>query len=707
MIDHLKKALQKLPAGQRHRQYKARVAAQALSYADWLEQERKEEQEEILAWKQAREESGGERLSVSVLSMEEFCTLVFAGEADKKRGDIWLVASEERGLTETALLETERYFLEHPACGIAYGDEDCFLKPDWSPDLLQSFFYFGNIFAVRGTLIEELKGRGSFGSSKQQEGQDFGWEGRTDLFRKRALYHIVLSCIDAAKEAGHIEKILFLSLKVGGGGVCDSFLGSLFAGEWGRERALDAVKRGHLYSDAPVPQKREEQDLVSVIIPTKDHPALLSKCIHSLRERTAYQNMEIIVVDNGSDEKNKNRILRMQSQLREEFSFRYVYRPMAFNFSALCNLGVKEAKGKYLLFLNDDIEISEENWLNVMLSKAGKEYVGAVGAKLLYPDSGRIQHLGIVNTHLGPAHKLQSASDEKEYYHGYNRCGVNVSAVTGACLLVRRRVFEEAGGFSEKLQVAFNDVEFCFRLLRAGYRNVCCNNTFLYHHESASRGQDVGIEKIDRLHRERDFLYAAYPEMWNRDPYYSAKLVRDILDRGFEAVNRFEEKRLSRRGRPERMTEHLEQDWYNESLQMGFEFTGDRSAWETGRSGGGDYYIQGWSRVPNIDNSRYKRSLLLKPLRKRGGQGKFCWKVPYEGCYRPDFAENLPAAEYGALCGVSLWIPREALPEGEYLIGDFWEDTCSRQKLYCFSEEKLTVGEKPETVERQGSLDGI
>lgn len=695
MIDHLKRALQKLLAGQRHRQYERRVAEQALSYAVWLEQEMAKEREEIIAWKRVREESGEERLSVSVLSEENFCECVSDRKVKEKRGDIWLVTSDKMALTETADLEAERYFLEHPTCMIAYGDEDRYLKPGWSPDLLQSFFYFGNVFAVRKTLVEEIV------ESVTALGQEPPAEGEINpaqeaLSRKQELYRIVLGCIDTAKEAGHIEKILFRTEKTEGtAGDCrDDSLTLGKYGDWGRDPIFDAVKRGHLYSDAEVPKKREEQELVSVIIPTKDQPTLLSKCIRSLWERTAYGNMEIIVVDNGSNEKNKNKILQMRDQLREEYSFRYVYRPMPFNFSALCNLGAGEAKGKYLLFLNDDIEIYEKNWLRVMAAKAAKEYVGAVGAKLLYPNSGRIQHLGIANIHLGPTHKLQFASDEKEHYHGYNRCAVNVSAVTGACLLVRRAVFEEAGGFSEKLQVAFNDVEFCFRLLRAGYRNVCCNNTFLYHHESASRGQDAGTEKIDRLHRERDLLYAAYPEMWNRDAYYSAKLVRDIQDKGFEAANRFEEKRLSGRGIPERRTERLKQAWHNESLQMGFEFTGDRRAWETGRSGGGDYYIQGWCHVPGVDNSRYKKSLLLKPLKEREGQEKIWWKVPYEGCSRPDFAENLPAAEYGALCGVSVWIPREALPGGEYLIGGLWEDTCSRQRLYRFSGEKLTVEEK-------------
>lgn len=681
MSGYLKKAVQKLLAGKRHRLYEERISKQAVPYRVWLEKVMEEERAEILAWDREAPGDPRERLSVSVLSEETFCRCVLDRGMQEEQGDVWLVASDGRLLTDVAVLETERYFLEHEACMIAYGDEDRYLKPGWSPDLLQSFFYFGNVFAVRKGLIRDI--------AERIPGRTGSGEG----FLRKTLYDIVLCCIDEAKEAGHIEKILFLADKAGkaaeayteGRRLPEEY------GDWGRGPAFDEIKEGHVYSGVKILEKKEEQALVSVIILSKDNPAMLSKCIHSLRERTAYQNIEILVVDNGSGEKNKSKILQMQAQLREEYSFRYLYSPMDFNFSALCNLGAGQAEGKYLLFLNDDIEIAEENWLCVMLSKAAEDYVGAVGAKLLYPDSGRIQHLGITSIHLGPAHKLQFAPDGEEHYHGYNRCAVNVSAVTGACLLVRREVFEKTGGFSEKLQVAFNDVEFCFRLLRAGYRNVCCNNTFLYHHESVSRGKDADLEKIARLHRERDFLYERYPEMWNRDKYYSKKMVTDILDKGFEAANRFEEKRLSGRAAPQWIAERPDRAWHNESLRIGLEFTGDESAWETGKAGGGDYYIQGWCYAVNIDNSRYEKSLLLKPLKDQREPEKGLWKVPYEGCYRPDLAENLPAADRGALCGVSIWILRDALPPGEYLIGSFWEDTCSRQKLYRFSEEKLAV----------------
>ncbi len=708
MSNCLKKAVQKVLIRKRHRLYEERIARQAVPYGVWLDKLLEQEKREILQWKEERERTGKERLSAAALSWQEFSDCIYEGKYKERQEDLWIVTPEVSSLTDEAGAEIERYFLEHPSCGIAYGDEDGYFKPGWSPDLLQSFFYFGNVFAVRRELAGKVAGRICAGRTNAQErfgraeGGSEGTENgvgkaeckntaesgkekkEADIFdveTAKQIYGFVLSCIDEAKEAGHIEKVLF----------CAEGEGSL---DWGMEPVFDEIKKGHLYSDAEIPKEKEGQELVSIVIPSKDNPAVLSNCIHSLLEQTEYQNFEIIVIDNGSNDKNRKKILQMQHQLKEEYSFCYLYMPMAFNFSAMCNIGAREAKGKYLLFLNDDMEIAREDWLSVMVAKAAKSYVGAVGAKLLYPDSDKIQHLGITNIHLGPAHKLQFSSDKKEYYHKINRCAMNVSAVTGACLLLRREVFDEVGGFEEKLQVAFNDVELCFHLQRAGYRNVCCNQTFLYHHESLSRGFDAGEEKVARLHRERDFLYAAYPEMWNSDRYYSKKLVTDILDRGYEPACRFEEKRMSKKAEAARIEGGLNPLWHNECLYMGLEFTGDESAWKTGRSGGGDYYIQGWSYAVNVDNSRYEKSLLLKPMLSSGEQGDReteVWKIPYEECYRPDFQENLPYIDHPALCGVSVWISRDALPAGEYLIGYFWEDACSRQKLYGFSAETLRV----------------
>lgn len=713
MINKIKRAIQRPLIEKRHRLYEKQAACQKVSYDVWLRQTMEKERQELSLWKEQNGFTGAlgsdEASGVISVSYEEmgrwllspgsslkgFCQ---AGEQKKDNAtEIFLVSENPEKLAPGAAWMVKRFFMEQPDCEIVYGDEEGWFKPGWSPERLQSFFYFGNVFAVKKDLIYKVKSGFDIDNHGVELIKERNEIPLTEI--RKALYRLVLACIDETKEAGHIESILYLPRRNGEQDCPEEAEGG--REDWGMESDYETLKKGHFYSDREVSEKKQEQKSVSVIIPSRDNPAVLSVCIHSLRENTAYRNMEIIVVDNGSREENRERILEMQRQLKEEFSFRYLYEPMEFNFSRMCNLGAAQAGGEYLLFLNDDIEVAKPEWLTVMMSRAMKPGAGAVGAKLLYPDSHNIQHVGITNIHLGPAHKLQFLSDEKIYYHGYNRQAVNVSAVTGACLLVKKEVFEEAGGFSEKMEVAFNDVELCFHIGELGYRNICCNDTFLYHHESLSRGADAGMEKISRLHRERDLLYSRHPEMWNRDRYYSDYLVSDILDRGFLPKSRFSEEVRGRGAEAERADGSIRPEWYNECLYMGVEFAGDENGWKLGKPGGGDYYIQGWSYAVNVDNSCYEKSLLLKCLKTgQSAEGeeemqqvdnRELWKLPIEDCYRPDMEENLPYINRPALSGVSLWIKRDALPPGEYLIGYFWEDTCSRQKLYGFSAETLSV----------------
>ena len=196
----------------------------------------------------------------------------------------------------------------------------------------------------------------------------------------------------------------------------------------------------------------------------------------------------------------------------------------------MCNRGAELADGKLLLFLNDDIELCENDWLDKMVSRALQPYVGSVGLKLYYPDSVKIQHDGIVNLPVGPVHKLQFMEDDRSYYFGRNRFTQDCVAVTGACLLIRTEVFREAGGFREVLRVAYNDVELGFRLLEMGYYNVVWNDRFAYHHESLSRGSDESPEKMQRLVQERELLYQMHPQFRGEDPFYPKGLNREGLD---------------------------------------------------------------------------------------------------------------------------------------------------------------------------------
>lgn len=247
---------------------------------------------------------------------------------------------------------------------------------------------------------------------------------------------------------------------------------------------------------------------VSIIIPSKDNVVMLKACIESIENNTGYLDYEIIVVDNGSNEENKG---FLEHYLRAKNST-YLYKQMEFNFSTMCNMGAKSATGEYLLFLNDDIECFDAKWLSRMLGQANQKGIGAVGAKLLYPDRKSIQHAGIEEMKTGPSHVLTRKADEGVLEHGKNCLDYNYDAVTAACLLISKINFEETGGFDETFPISYNDVDLCYSLREKGLRNVVRTDAILLHHESVSRGLDAKQkEKMDRLLQERRSLYHKHP----------------------------------------------------------------------------------------------------------------------------------------------------------------------------------------------------
>ena len=264
------------------------------------------------------------------------------------------------------------------------------------------------------------------------------------------------------------------------------------------------------------------QPLVSIIIPSKDHPEVLRQCIDSIREFTRYSHYEILVVDNGSSEENRRDI----GEYLAAAGARYIYEKAEFNFSKMCNTGAACAHGEYLLFLNDDIEIFQPEWLERMLGQAQQPHTGAVGAKLFYPFTTTIQHTGVANLRTeGPVHSLMTCEDSVPYYLGWNWIDRDVIAVTGACLLLAADKFRQAGGFDEDLAVAYNDVKLCFALHRMGYYNVVRNDVVAYHHESLSRGTDQEDDsKLIRMYDERQAVYAVFPELRGKDPFLNENL---------------------------------------------------------------------------------------------------------------------------------------------------------------------------------------
>lgn len=279
------------------------------------------------------------------------------------------------------------------------------------------------------------------------------------------------------------------------------------------------------YEASDIDGKQELEDTVSLIILSKDHPDLLQRCVASVLSSDPPKNTEIITVDNGSSPENR----KLYRKLQKEYGIRYVQETRQFNFSALCNLGAGMAKGAYLIFLNDDVEIPRvsKHFIQRLLGQAKKDHAGAVGMKLLYPESRNIQHCGIFLQKSGPSHVLCGLPDEEEHYFGFNRKTVNVTAVTGACLCIRKTLFDRVRGFDENLPLAYNDVDLCIRLMNRGFMNICINGMYLYHYESATRKKDTHDRNAyEKLKGYREYFAGRHREfIAEKDPFLNPNLT--------------------------------------------------------------------------------------------------------------------------------------------------------------------------------------
>lgn len=422
-------------------------------------------------------------------------------------------------LSPDALFEVVKRLNDDPKLDLLYSDEDKlelsgrrvepFFKPDWSPDLLLSMNYITHFSVFRRSVLQEI---GGFRT---------GFDGSQD-------YDLILRCTERTQRIAHIPKVLYHWRKVSGS-AAGSTTAKSFAYEAGRIALEDALKRrgyeGRVERTLPglyaVRCRLKASPLVSIIVPTKDRGLLLQQCLRSVEERNSYAPYEIVVVDNGSTEPEALKYL--ESVARKWRVFRY---PGQFNFSAINNFGAAQAKGEYLVFLNNDTQVIQADWITAMLEHAQRPNVGAVGAKLLYPD-GRIQHAGVVLGIGGLAdHAFKYLPGSTPSYFGLTDVVRNCSAVTGACMMVSRMVFEEVRGFDERFRVAFNDIDCCLRLLQRGYLIVYTPLALLYHHESASRGRVYPQEDEELMwKRWGDVIRAG-------DPYYNPNLTLSREDWG-------------------------------------------------------------------------------------------------------------------------------------------------------------------------------
>ncbi|WP_052128981.1 glycosyltransferase family 2 protein [Neosynechococcus sphagnicola] len=278
-------------------------------------------------------------------------------------------------------------------------------------------------------------------------------------------------------------------------------------------------------------------DRVSIIIPTKNLGRVLHQCLTSIFEKTTYPNYEVIVIDNGSTEAETAQVLSQWLTLEPE-RFRSYSLDIPFNFSKLNNYGVEQAHGKYLLFLNNDTEVITPDWMNALVEQGQRPEIGAIGGMLLYPDN-TIQHAGVIvgiGGVAGHSHKHYIAND-----HGYfNQIQTvnNYLALTAACLLCRRDVFTAVGGFEEQLDIAFNDVDLCLKIVEKGYRNLYLPHVKLYHYESKSRGYEDTPEKQLRFRQEIEYMQQKWQHFIEHDPCYSPHLTRHREDYGIREMVR-------------------------------------------------------------------------------------------------------------------------------------------------------------------------
>jgi len=263
--------------------------------------------------------------------------------------------------------------------------------------------------------------------------------------------------------------------------------------------------------------------LVSLIIPTRNGLKVLKTCVNSILEKTTYPNYEIIIVDNGSDDPAT---LEFLNSLRRDKKARIIRDDGPFNYSVLNNKAAKAAKGKVLGLINNDLEVITPDWLSEMVSHALRPGIGAVGAKLIYPNN-TIQHAGVITGIGGVAGHSHRHLRRNDYgYAGRAVLINNFSAVTAACLVVRKSVYDEVKGLDEKnLKVALNDVDFCLKIQKKGYRNLFTPYAELYHYESATRGHEDNPEKLARFEKERQFMKDTWGDQLINDPAYSPNLT--------------------------------------------------------------------------------------------------------------------------------------------------------------------------------------
>lgn len=443
-------------------------------------------------------------------------------------GDFVVLTDHDDLLSPEALYQCAKAVQKEPQTDVIYSDEDKvdmsgkkFFKPhfksDYNIDLLCTMNYICHLFVVRKDVMERA---GLFESC---------YDGAQD-------HDFILRCTEKAEHIVHIPKVLY-HWRCHAQSTSENPESKLYAFENGckavkahydRTGIPAEVEQGPFYGMYRTHYLWKEQPLVSILIPNKDHAADLKKCMDSIEEKSTYRNFEFIIVENNSTEEET---FAYYKEIEKRDNVRVLYYKEDFNYSRINNFGAKEANGEYVLLLNNDTEMIEPDSIKEMLDVCMRPDVGIVGAKLIFEDN-TIQHAGVIIGFGGVAGHAFIGQDRDD--NGYFSRIISVqdlSAVTAACLMVRRSVFDEVEGLNEEFKVAFNDIDFCLKVRKAGYLVVYNPYAQFYHYESKSRGQEDSADKVARFQQEIGLFGERWGELLEHgDPYYNPNLTLDKAD---------------------------------------------------------------------------------------------------------------------------------------------------------------------------------
>lgn len=445
-------------------------------------------------------------------------------------GDYIMLLDHDDLLTPDCMAEVVKHINEHPEHDFIYSDEDKvddlrtfsnpFFKPDWSPDRFLALNYVAHVVVIKKTIMDKVGG------------WRLGYEGSQD-------YDLVLRITEETTQIGHIAKILYhwrihnLSVASGAGDA------KPYAYIAAKKAITEAMIRRNIpakvhYTDLRgcyrIKYEVTAFEKVSIIIPTKDQAAMMKNTIDSIFAITSYPNFEVIVLNNNSTTKE---FFELMDVYTEQYGarFRCIEANFPFNFSKLMNTGVAASTGEYILLLNNDVEIIQNDWITTMVSFAQQKRIGAVGVRLLYPNDN-IQHAGtILGLGAAAGHIYVGAYKDTIGYFNCLRLTTNYSAVTAACLMLRKSVYNEVGGMEEKLEVEYNDVDFCLRIMEHGYFNIYVPDVTLYHYESATRGHPHQTKASYQRHlREVKYFQDTWGKYIKNDPFYNPHLSYERAD---------------------------------------------------------------------------------------------------------------------------------------------------------------------------------